>query len=79
VVPIDRAREIQASRLVLDPAARNDLGSLVRMLERDCRKLHARYVRASSNLIAIAEHAGGSKGRAARLVRPEGRRERRPA
>ena len=78
-VLIDRARKIQASRLVLDPVARNDLGSLVRMLERDCRTLHARYVRAASNLIAIAEHAGASKGRTARAFGPAGRRERRPA
>jgi CHAD domain-containing protein len=77
-VLIDRAREIQSSRLAPDPAAWRDLGSLVRLLERDCRKLHARYVRTASNLIAIAEHAGGLKA-AARLGRSEGRRERRPA
>ena len=76
-VLIDRARELQAARVGSDLTASRELGSLVRLLERDCRKLHARYVRTSSNLIAIAEHAG-SKGRATR-VGSEGRRERRSA
>lgn len=68
----DHAREMQASRVDSDPAGWRDLASLVRVLERDCRKLHARYVRASPNLLAIA---GGvcdvNKRHAGRLARRE--------
>lgn len=65
-VLIDHARELQTPQPGSDPSASPELAALVRTLERDCRKLHARYVRNASSLIVIAERAGGSKAAAAR-------------
>lgn len=48
------AREMQESQAGPDPGASREVGALVRTLERDCRQLHARYLRNSSILIAIA-------------------------
>ena len=52
---IDYAREMQASRFASDPVASREYASLVRVLERDCRKLHAQYIRNSPRLLAIAD------------------------
>jgi CHAD domain-containing protein len=76
-VLIDYAREMQESQTGPDKGgASRDLGALLRMLERDCRHLHARYVRNSSSLIAIAADAGSMNVAAARAARRELRRHR---
>ena len=59
-VLLDHAREMQESQASADPTALRELGALVRTLERDCRQLHARYVRHTSSLVAIAADAGAS-------------------
>jgi CHAD domain-containing protein len=48
------ARELQASPSPPDLSAWNELGSLVHAIERDCRRLHARYMGARAKLIALA-------------------------
>ena len=56
-VLIDRTRAVQAS---IDPpnlSAWRELGSLVRALEDDCRRLHARFVRGRARVIAITNRA----------------------
>jgi CHAD domain-containing protein len=78
-VLIEHAREIQASRFGSDPAAWRDLGGLMRVLERDCRKLHARFVKISSSLIAIADSAGVMKDRSEWTSRHQVPREQRLA
>ena len=60
-VLIDRTREVQASIAPPDLMALRQLGSLVRALEDDCRRLHARYVRDRARLNAIAHRAGDMK------------------
>jgi CHAD domain-containing protein len=75
-VLIEHARKLPVSRPGPDPAAGRDLASLVRLLERDCRKLHARYLRNASTLVSIAEAVGSSRALAARLARREWRGER---
>ena len=68
--------EMQESQTGPDQGASRDLAALLRMLERDCRHLHARYVRNSSSLIAIAADAGATNVTAARAARRELRRDR---
>jgi CHAD domain-containing protein len=68
-VLLDQAREMQVARFSSDPGAWRELGSLVRTLERDCRKLHARYVRNSARLVEISASVADVKGHADRLVR----------
>jgi CHAD domain-containing protein len=53
-VLIDHARELQTSRVESEPGRWRDFASLIRVLERDCRTLHARYVRTSPSLLTIA-------------------------
>jgi CHAD domain-containing protein len=67
-VLIEHARDIQATRLFVDPAGWRELGSLVRVLERDCRTLHARYVRDAAGLADIAKGASQPKNRTARVA-----------
>ena len=67
-VLIEHASHIQSTRLVIDPVAWRELGLLVRTLERDCRKLHARYVRNASRLAEIAKGAIASNARATRVA-----------
>lgn len=67
-VLIEHASHIQSTRLVIDPVAWRELGVLVRTLERDCRKLHARYVRTASRLAEIAKAAIASNARATRVA-----------
>lgn len=68
----DHVRDMQASRVDSDPAGWRDLASLVRVLERDCRALHARYVRASPKLLTIADSVCDvNKRHAGRLTRRE--------
>jgi CHAD domain-containing protein len=69
-VLLDHAREMQASRVESDPAGWRDFVSLIRVLERDCRTLHARYVRTSPKLVAIAASVCDvNKRHAGRLMR----------
>ncbi|HEX7797578.1 MAG TPA: CHAD domain-containing protein [Vicinamibacterales bacterium] len=66
----DHAREMQASRVDSDPSGWRDFASLVRLLERDCRTLHARYVRVSPKLLTIAGSVCDvNKRHAGRLLR----------
>jgi hypothetical protein len=44
-----------------DLTAWRDLGSLVHVVENDCRQLHARYMRDRTELIAIADRMGAGK------------------
>jgi CHAD domain-containing protein len=67
-VLIEHASDIQATRLVIDPVAWRELGLLIRILERDCRKLHARYVRNASRLAEIAKSAIASTARVTRAA-----------
>jgi len=67
-VLIEHAGNIQATRLVIDPVAWRELGFLVRTLERDCRKIHARYVRNASGLAEIAKSACVANARATRVA-----------
>jgi len=50
-------REAQATLPPGDPTAR-DMGSLVFVVEADCRQLHARYMRNRAMLVAIANQMG---------------------
>src|SRR5262249_43494839 len=69
-VLIEHAREMQASRVESDPAGWRDFASLIRVLERDCRTLHARYVRTSPKLVTIAGSVCDvNKRHAGRLMR----------
>ena len=53
-VLLDRAREAQALVSPPDLRASRDLSSLVHAVEDDCRRLHARYMRNRTELMAIA-------------------------
>ena len=57
-VLIDRVRQLQAPLAPLDIAARRTLDALVTSLENDCRRLHARYMRARLALLAICDRVG---------------------
>jgi CHAD domain-containing protein len=54
-----RAREVQAT-LPPDLRAWRDLGSLIHVVECECRQLHARYMRDRTDLVAIANRMGAS-------------------
>jgi CHAD domain-containing protein len=58
-VLIERARLSEASASAL--TAGNGLGSLARVLEDDCRRLHAHYMRDRAKLIVIADRMGGAR------------------
>ena len=60
-VLIARAREVQASIAPPDLVAWRRLSSLVRALEDDCRRLHARYVRDRARLIAMTHRVQGTR------------------
>ena len=62
-------RDVQASLLPADFDALRDLESLADAIERDCRQLHARYVRDRVTLIAIADQLGEGKPRAVSAYR----------
>jgi CHAD domain-containing protein len=57
-VLIDRVRELQASLSPPSVSAWRDLDALVGELEDDCRRLHARYMRARDDLVAIVGGLG---------------------
>lgn len=52
---IDRVRQVQASLTPPDPAVRRQLDRLVRTLEDECRRLHARYMRHRPALRALCD------------------------
>jgi CHAD domain-containing protein len=55
-------RKAQASLVPLDLRAWRDLGSLVHVVEGDCRQLHARYMRDRTGLMAVANRlAAGTR------------------
>jgi CHAD domain-containing protein len=62
-----QAREGQASLARPDLTAWRDLRSLVHVVEDDCRRLHARYMRDRTNLTVMANRMGPG-ARAAQLV-----------
>jgi CHAD domain-containing protein len=55
-----RARDVQATVLPPDLRAWRDLGSLVHGIEDECRRLHARYLRDRTDLVAITSRMGAS-------------------
>ncbi len=52
---IERVRQTQASLAPPNVAVWRDLDALVAALEDDCRRLHARYMRARPSVLAVAE------------------------
>jgi len=57
-VLIDRVRQLQASLAPPSVAVWRDLDALMEMLEDDCRRLHARYMRVRDELAEIADRLG---------------------
>ena len=57
-VLIDRVRQLQASLTPPDLVAWREFDELVTSLENDCRRLHARYMRARPALLAICDRDG---------------------
>ena len=57
-VLIDRVRQLQASLTPPSVAVWRDLDALMQMLEDDCRRLHARYMRLRDDLAEIAARLG---------------------
>ena len=56
------AREAQASLSPPDLTVWRDLGLLIHMVDNDCRRLHARYMRDRGQLMAIANRMGARQG-----------------
>jgi CHAD domain-containing protein len=69
-VLIDYARRAQAALDPLDRGARRELDALVIVLEQQCRRLHARYVRERSSIAATCD--GLSTTRSGRTLRRAG-------
>jgi len=60
---IDRVRDVQAALAPPSLGVWRDLDALVESLDEDCRRLHARYMRARAALIAVADrHARAQNG-----------------
>jgi len=57
-VLIDRVRQLQASLAPPNLAVWRDLDALMEMLEDDCRRLHARYMRVRDEIADIAARLG---------------------
>src|SRR5437762_9095228 len=57
-VLIDRVRQLQASLTPPSVAVWRDLDALMQMLEDDCRRLHARYMRLRDDIADIAARFG---------------------
>jgi len=61
---LDRVRQVQASLVPPNVTVWRELDALVVSLEDDCRRLHARYMRAREALAALAARlSGAEKGR----------------
>jgi len=52
---IDRVRDVQASLAPPSLSVWRDLDSVIESLDEDCRRLHARYMRARAALLAVAD------------------------
>ncbi len=57
-VLIERARHVQASLTAPSASGVRRLDRLVTMLENDCRRLHARYIRESGAIVAVCDRIG---------------------
>jgi CHAD domain-containing protein len=57
-VLIERARHVQASLTPPSASGVRRLDRLVTMLENDCRRLHARYIRESVAIVAVCDRIG---------------------
>jgi CHAD domain-containing protein len=57
-VLIERARQVQASLTPPSASGVRRLDRLVTMLENDCRRLHARYIRESGAILAVCDRVG---------------------
>jgi CHAD domain-containing protein len=66
---LERARTAQALLVPLDLTVWRDLGSLVHVVEDDCRQLHARYMRHRTELMAMANRMATGR-REAQLAAP---------
>jgi CHAD domain-containing protein len=75
---IDRVRDVQASLVPPNLAVWRNLDTVVESLEEDCRRLHARYMRARVALLVIADRIARDEG-ATRSRRAMGPAEPRPA
>jgi CHAD domain-containing protein len=71
-VLIVRAREAQASLSPPDLRTWRELGALVHILEDVCRRLHARWMRDRTKVIAIANRAGAAPGESPLTTRAAG-------
>jgi CHAD domain-containing protein len=58
---INRTREVQAAIALPDLLAWRRLGSLMRALDDECRRLHARYVRDRARLIAVTHRVEATR------------------
>ena len=58
---MDRVRQLQASLTPPDIAVWGELDALVASLENACRRLHARYMRERSALLAICDRVGARR------------------
>jgi CHAD domain-containing protein len=61
-VLIERVRDVQSLLSASHQMAWHQLGLLVRTLEGDCRRLHGRYMRGRTKLLAIAVRIAGRAG-----------------
>ena len=65
-VLLDRVRQLQASLTPPDVVVWRGLASVARMIENDCRRLHARYVRQCGALVEICDRLIARQPAAAR-------------
>jgi CHAD domain-containing protein len=68
-VLIERVRQVQASLTPPDLVVWRSLDSLVATIEKECRRLHARYVRDAATLIALCDRVVGRTPAAPRAQR----------
>ena len=59
---IDRVRDVQASLAPPSLAVWRELDEVVASLDEDCRRLHARYMRARSALLVMADRLARGQG-----------------
>jgi CHAD domain-containing protein len=64
-VLIDRTREVQASLTPPDVASWRQFDALITTLEHECRRLHARFVRGRTDLLALTDRLAGRSSAAA--------------
>jgi CHAD domain-containing protein len=72
-VLVDRVRTVQATVAPPTVAVWRSLDALVRQLDDDCRRLHARYMRARPALAAIAERLVAASKAGTRNLEPRTR------